>query len=151
MHYGYYFCFMGISFLIGSLLSAWLVRKIGIYQTVVIGFILTLIGGLTMTIWYLITGLTINNFIYPMLIIGIGGTLGMGAGGGGCMEPFKHIAGAAASVAGFTRFAFAAVLGSLVITQNVSSTLPLAIPAILFSIIGLALFKRYKNVLNQKK
>jgi len=139
-HYGFYFAFMGVSFFIGSFLSGFTVAKIGIYHTVVLGFFITLIGGIIMTIWYVITGLTINNFIWPMLLIGIGGTFCMGAGTGGAMEPFGETAGAASALGGATRFAFSAIVGSVVITSKVSSTLPLAIPAVLFSLLGISLF-----------
>ena len=130
---------MGISLFIGSFLSGYIVSKIGIYKTVVVGLVITLIGGITMTGWYVITGLTINNFIFPMLLIGIGGTFCMGAGNGGAMEPFPEDAGAAAALSGAMRFIFAGVLGSLVITSNINSTLPLAIPAIIFSAVGLVI------------
>src|SRR3990167_1472222 len=87
--YGFYFCFMGISFFVGSFLSEYIVTKIGIFRTVVAGLIITLIGGIIMTSWYGFFGLTINGFIWPMLLIGIGGTFCLGAGNGGAMEPFS--------------------------------------------------------------
>lgn len=147
LDYGYYFCFMGISFFAGSFLSAYIVGRMGIYQTVVIGFCITLLGGLLMGGWYFLSGLTINNFIWPMLLIGIGGTFCMGAGNGGAMEPFPDKAGAASALGGAFRFLFSAILGSLLITNSVSSTLPLAIPAIVFSIIGLLIFSVFQKCL----
>lgn len=145
--YGYYFCFMGISFFIGGFLSGLIVGKIGIYNTVLLGFIITLIGGSIMAIWYSITGLTIDNFIWPMLLIGIGGTFAMGAGNGGAMEPFEHNVGAASALSSAFRFVFAALLGTLVIGKEVTSTLPLAIPAIIFSIAGLIVFSFKRRTL----
>ena len=147
LRYGYYFFYMGVSFFLGSLLSAFLVKRIGIYNTVISGFFISLAGGLLMIVWYFATGLTINNFVWPMLLIGIGGTLGMGAGNGGAMEPFKETAGAAASVSGFIRFAFSAVIGSLAVSKNISSSLPLSIPAIVLNVIGIIVFLRYKKFL----
>lgn len=147
LHYGYYFAFMGISFFVGSLLSAYFVGKIGIYKTVTLGFFISLIGGILMTIWFFAVGLTINGFIWPMLLIGIGGTFGLGAGSGGAMEPFGDTAGAAAALSGSIRFLFSAVVGILVISKNLSSTLPLALSAILFSIVGLTLFLIQKKML----
>jgi len=140
LDYGYYFFFMGISFFIGSFLSGYIVGRIGVYKAVLIGFCITLVGGLWMTVWYLVTGLSINNFIWPMLLIGIGATFCMGAGTGGSMEPFTEQVGAAAALGGAIRFLFSALVGSLLITSTVSSTLPLAIPAIVFSILGATVF-----------
>ena len=147
LDYGYYFAFMGVSFFIGSLLSGFFVGKIGIYNTVLIGFSISLIGGIIMTIWYFITGLTINNFIWPMLLIGMGGTFGLGAGNGGAMEPFEATAGVAAALNGSCRFLFAAIIGMIVINKNVSSALPLALLSVLFSVIGLILFLSQRKML----
>jgi hypothetical protein len=116
---------------------------------VIIGFYISLAGGILMTCWYFITGLTINNFIWPMLLIGIGGTFGMGAGSGGAMEPFEHQAGRASALSGAFRFLFAAIIGSVLITKNVSSTLPLALPAVCFNIIGIILFRWMKTTSRQ--
>ncbi|MCX7124181.1 MAG: multidrug effflux MFS transporter, partial [Gammaproteobacteria bacterium] len=138
--YGFYFCYMGISFFIGSFISGYIVSKFGIYNTVLLGLILSLLGGITMTAWYFTTGLTINNFIWPMLLIGIGGTFCMGAGNGGAMEPFPEDTGTAAALGGALRFLFAGILGSIVITSKVTSTLPLALSAIIFSAIGILIF-----------
>ncbi|OGT40093.1 MAG: Bcr/CflA family drug resistance efflux transporter [Gammaproteobacteria bacterium RIFCSPHIGHO2_12_FULL_36_30] len=140
MDYGFYFCYMGISFFVGSFLSGAIVEKLGVFRTVLVGFIITLIGGIIMTAWYYITGLTIDNFIWPMLLIGIGGTFCLGAGSGGAMEPFPNHAGTAAALSGSARFLFSAFIGAILITNNISSTLPLAIPAIIFSVVGLIIF-----------
>lgn len=148
MHYGYYFCFMGISFFVGSFLSGFIVTKIGIYRTLITGFVITLIGGVLMTAWYKQFGLTINGFVWPMLFIGIGGTFCLGAGSGGSMIPFADNAGAASALGGASRFLFSAIIGSIVIQHNLSSTLPLSIPAIVFSVIGLILFIAYREKLS---
>ena len=147
INYGYYFCFMGISFFIGSFVAAGVVKKFGIYKTVIVGLILSLTGGLLMTIWYFITDLTINNFIWPMLFIGVGGTMCMGAGNGGLMEPFSDKAGAASALSGAIRFIFAAILGSILIRSTVSSTLPLGGSAIVFSVVSLIVFIARKSKL----
>jgi DHA1 family bicyclomycin/chloramphenicol resistance-like MFS transporter len=147
LHYGYYFAFMGVSFFVGSLLSSYFIGKFGVYRTVVLGFIISLVGGLIMTVWYYTTGLTINNFIWPMLLIGVGGTFGLGAGGGGSMEPFGDKAGAAAALGGSIRFLFSSLVGVITITKNVSSTLPLSLSAVAFSVICLLLFFIYRKSL----
>ncbi|ARG96831.1 multidrug effflux MFS transporter [Legionella micdadei] len=136
--YGFYFCFMGISLLIGSFIGGSIVERLGIFKTCLLGYLLSLIGGLWMLIWYLAQGLSIHNFIYPMLFIGIGGTFCMGAGSGGAMAPFEEAKGAAAAAGGALRFLFAGIVGYFLISKTVSSTLPLAIPAVLFSLIGIS-------------
>ncbi|WP_232220837.1 hypothetical protein [Legionella tunisiensis] len=60
-----------------------------------------------------------------------------GAGTGGSMAPFEEAKGAAAAAGGALRFLFAGIVGYLLINKTVTSTLPLAIPAVLFSLIGI--------------
>ncbi len=140
IQYGYYFCFMGVSFLMGSLMSANLVKYLGIYHSVRTGFIISLIGGIWMLIWHLYTGLTVNNFVWPMLVIGTGGIFTMGAATAGAMLPFSNQTGLASALGGSFRFIFAGIIG-LLIANHIHTSLPLAIPAILFSIFGLILFE----------
>jgi Bcr/CflA subfamily drug resistance transporter len=147
--YGFYFCFMGISFFVGSILSGAIVARLGVYRTLLVGFVITLLGGIIMTTWYFVTGLTINNFIWPMLLIGVGGTFCMGAGSGGAMDPFPDHAGAASALSGAARFLFSGIIGTFLITSTVSSTLPLAMSAIIFSIIGLIIFIVYRRKLDK--
>jgi len=143
-HYGLYFCYMGISFFLGSTFCSLIVERIGVFYTCIAGFILTLIGGLAMATWYALYGLTLHGFIYPMLLVGIGGTFCMGAGNGGGMQPFSENTGAAAALGGTLRFSFSSLVGYLVINDHVASTLPLGLPAILFSLTGLLLFFCYR-------
>lgn len=138
-YYGFYFCFMGFSLLIGSFIGGVIVERLGIYKTCMLGFVLTLAGGLWMFLWYEAFGLSAQNFVYPMLLIGIGGTFCMGAGTGGAMAPFDTAKGAAAAALGASRFLFAAAVGYLAMTKTVNSTLPLSVPAILFSLTGIIL------------
>lgn len=145
--YGFYFFYMGFSFFIGSLLCSQIVERLGVYNTCMIGFIISLIGGLWIACWHLLSGLTLHGFIYPMLLVGIGGTFGMGAGIGGAMTPFSNNIGIAAALGGTLRFMFSSLAGMLVIHDDVASTLPLGVPAILFSLLGIGLFTVYKKKL----
>tara|TARA_Y100000588_G_scaffold57360_1_gene55257 strand:+ start:244 stop:1476 length:1233 start_codon:yes stop_codon:yes gene_type:complete len=147
--YGFYFCYMGISFFVGSIACSIIVERIGIYKTCLFGFFITLLGGIWMACWHIAYGLTLNGFIYPMLFIGIGGTFCMSAGQGGLMWPFSENTGTAAALSGALRFLFASVAGMLVINDQVASTLPLGLPAIVFSVAGLMLFKIYQKPLTQ--
>jgi DHA1 family bicyclomycin/chloramphenicol resistance-like MFS transporter len=147
-HYGFYFAFMGISIFIGSFIATWLVERMGIFATVLTGLFLSLAGGLIMLCWFYMTGLTVNNFIWPMLLIGLGATCCMGAGSGGAMEPFGENAGAASALGGAIRFMFASLAGAIAIREGISSTLPLAVPVVLFSMIGIIMFFSMRKTLS---
>jgi DHA1 family bicyclomycin/chloramphenicol resistance-like MFS transporter len=143
-HYGFYFCFMGISFFVGSLISVAVITRLGIYKTNVLGFIVTLLGALIMLAWYRITGLTINCFIIPMLLIGMGGTFCLSAGSAGAVTPFSEHIGVASALCTAFRFLFSACIG-LVIAHSITSVLPLALPALSFSLFGLVMVKKFKT------
>jgi DHA1 family bicyclomycin/chloramphenicol resistance-like MFS transporter len=145
-HYGYYFCFMGISFFVGSLISVGVITRLGIYKTNLLGYIVTLIGGLIMLIWYHITGLTIDCFIMPMLLIGMGGTFCLSAGSAGAVTPFDQHIGIASALCTSFRFLFAAAIG-LVIAHSITSVLPLAIPAVILSVLGLAMTGKHSTAM----
>lgn len=148
LHYGYYFAILGIAMLSGGLLSSFLVGKLGIYRTVLLGFFVSLCGGIMMALWNHYAGLSLPVFIWPMLFIGMGAAFGLSAGNAGAMEPFGHHAGAAAALNGAIRFLLSAIVGVIVVHRGVTSVLPLAIPAILFSLIGIVSFICYKKTLH---
>ncbi|MBV53289.1 MAG: Bcr/CflA family drug resistance efflux transporter [Coxiellaceae bacterium] len=146
LHYGYYFCFMGISLFLGSLISGMIVEKIGIFNTVLYGLLITFLGAIFMLAINQFYGLTLYGFVLPMVIIGIGGTFCLGAGSGGSMIPFSHQSGMAAALGGACRFLYAGFIG-LIIAKHIHSTLPLAIPACIQSLAGICLLYYYRHQL----
>lgn len=148
LDYGYYFFFMGISLFIGSFIAGMIVEKLGVFRTVLWGYGITLLGAVIMLAWYFITGLTLYNFVLPMVLIGIGGTFALGAGSGGSMFPFEQQAGMASALGGSIRFLYSGIIG-LVIANHISSILPLAIPAIIQSVIGIVMLLKNKKILSQ--
>lgn len=126
-YFGYYFFTVGFMFFIGSLICGKISGKIGAFITVIIGNCLLLLAGLTMLIWYYISGVGAAEYLIPCMLAGIGGSFMMGAGLGGAMEPFGEIAGSAAALAGCLEFLFAALLGNYVMQWPVTSTVPLSI------------------------
>lgn len=137
--YGFYFAFMGLSFFFGSLLCSRLVDHLGIYRTTMIGFMLSLLGGIWMITWIMVTGLSVYNFCVPMLVIGIGGSCSMSSGAAGAVQHFKHISGIASALCTGSRFLFAALAG-LAISPFVTSAMPLGLLAMAMSIVGLLVF-----------
>lgn len=146
-NYGFYFAYMGLSFFIGSILCRVIIGFLGIYRTCLVGFFLSLIGGSIMSYLQFSYGLSLNGFIYPMLLIGIGGTFCMGAGSGGAMIPFDKNIGAASALGGCFRFIFPAIIGSLIFPNPIINTYPLGLSAIIFSLIGLMVFLPAQSIL----
>ena len=100
-----------------------------------------------MLTWHMTNGLTISGFIWPMLLIGIGGTFTMSAGTGGAVSPFGNQAGLASALSSGFRFFYPALIG-LIIAHHIHSTLPLAIPAIIQSVFGIMICLPNKKRLN---
>lgn len=129
-HFGIYFAGIGLVFFFGSLFSGYCAKKIGTYKSVLFGTVLMTLSGVVMLAWYLLFGLSIAGFMWPMMIMGIGGALLMGAGAGGAIEPFPEMAGAASALFGACEFVFAFVVSTIVLEWNVVSTIPTALTLI---------------------
>lgn len=136
-HFGFYFGAIGIVFFFGSLLSGYSAKHIGIYKTALAGGFLMLLSGVVMIFWYYYFGLSIDAFMWPMMIVGIGGAFLMGAGAGGAISPFPEMAGTASALFGCLQFVFGFVISQIVLEWPVTSTLPLGYT---LTILGLLAF-----------
>ncbi len=137
LQFSFWFAFMGIAVLLGSFISARIVFKLGIYKTVLAGIILTLSGGIIMLGWYMIFGLSIYNFVLPMLLIGIGAVFCMGSGMAGAVQLFPKITGTASAAVCSVEFILSALIGTLIMLLPVTSSNSFSVPVVIMSIIGL--------------
>jgi len=144
-HFGIYFSVLGVTLIIGSLLCGRLVQKCGVIKTLIFGILCILIGGISMTIWYLALGLSLGGFLIPFAIAGFGAALAIGAGQGGAMEPFPMIAGTAAALFGAIEFTCCGIGGFIVLHWPMLSPLPLSLfyTAIAIIVLLYALIRRY--------
>jgi len=144
-HFGVYFAAIGLVFFIGSLISGFLAKQIGTYKTVLVGTVLMTLAGIVMLLWHLVFGLSILGFMGPMMIMGIGGALLMGAGAGGALSPFPEMAGAASALFGACQFAFGFFISTMVLKWQVTSTVPLAITMLTLGFIAFVLCIRLNH------
>jgi len=145
--YGLYFAFMGVSILIGSFLSAMIITRLGIYRTVLLGNVLSLSGGILMWGWNASLGVTVNGFVWPMLLIGVGGTFSLGAGTAGTLEPFPHNAGSASALGGAIRFFIPGLLSMLLISDEITDASALYVSAIGLSVLAIAVLSVFRKAL----
>jgi DHA1 family bicyclomycin/chloramphenicol resistance-like MFS transporter len=132
-NFGFYFAFMGVAVMIGSIIGAQMVVRVGNEKSLYIGHFIALLGGALLLVWYFIYGTTIYGFVIPMLPIGIGATITLGAAVSSALEPFKEWSGSAAALLGFIQFIIASIVGTLAVGYSVGSTLPLGVSAIILS------------------
>ena len=135
-NFGYYFFTVGATFFLGSLMCGKLVHKIGTFNAVIVGISLMMLSGLMMFIWYYVDGLSVAQYILPCMLAGIGGSFMMGAGAGGAMEPFGKAAGLAAAMVGCLEFLGASILGTIIMSWSVTSTIPLSLTMVVLSAIA---------------
>lgn len=145
-HFGFYFASIGIVFFIGSFISGFCAKKIGTFRTVLLGAILMLLSGLSMLLWYFDFGLTMFGFMGPMVIIGVGGAMLMGAGAGGAIEPFGEMAGTASALFGCCEFVFAFIVSTFVLEWQVRSTIPLGLTLIILGFLSVVFCLFARNV-----
>lgn len=136
-YFGYCFFMVGLTFFIGSLISAKTAERWGTHKTIIWGSSIMLFAGALMFVWYETAGLSLAQFLIPCMIAGIGGALIMGAGLAGAMEPFGHLAGSAAALAGSLEFLGSGLIGSLVMHLQVTSTVPLSLTMLILSALAL--------------
>lgn len=135
--FGYYFFIIGFMFFLGSFLSGKIAGIIGSFKAVLLGSSLMLLAGLSLWVWYQISGVSTYQYLVPCMLAGIGGAIMMGAGLAGAMEPFPEVAGSAAALAGCLEFLCSALVGTYVMHWIVQSTMPLAITMTSFSLLAL--------------
>jgi DHA1 family bicyclomycin/chloramphenicol resistance-like MFS transporter len=145
-HFGFYFATIGISFFLSSLFCGYITKFLGVYKTVLIGGFLIFFSGLSMFFWYHSFGLSVSGFMWPMMIMSLGGAFVMGAGAGGAIAPFPEMAGTASALFGCMQFVFAFLISQIVLYWKVQSTLPLS-----YTLMALGVFSVGVMLLGYKK
>jgi Bcr/CflA subfamily drug resistance transporter len=144
-HFGYYFAVLGVVFLMGSTIAGKLTPRIGARRLLTIGALAILFGGLMMWAWYGLAGLSLAQFLVPMFVSGMGAAFVAGTGAALALAPFPKAAGTAASLMGASNFVGASIAGSLMMHQQVLSSLPFALTLVALgclSVLALFLAKR---------
>ena len=138
-HFGFYFAAIGVVFFFSSLLCGYIVKLLGIYRTVLVGGFLMFLAGLVMMLWYKYFGLSMDGFMWPMMIMGLGGAFVLGAGAGGAISPFPKMAGTASALFGCLQFVFAFIVSQIVLHWQIESTLPLSYTLIILGFLSFVL------------
>lgn len=141
-HFGRYFGFIGLIYVISCFFSAKIVDYWGVTTTALTGTLLLIVSGMVMLVWYYGWGLSTMGLTLPLIFFGIGCAMAMGAGAAGALENFGHFAGAASAVLGASQFLISFAVGSLVMLFSVQSTLPLAFTLIIMGTIASTLLLR---------
>lgn len=141
MHaFGYYFAVFGAVIGLGGFASGKVVEKIGIQGAIGCGICLMFLGGSGMIIWNHLGGVSLEGFLIPMIFACTGAMFVVGAAAAGALEPFPEVAGTAAAAFGAFEFAVSALIGILLMSFPVISTVPYGIAILLIACCSLFLF-----------
>ena len=141
-HFGRYFGFIGLVYIISCFISAKVVEIWGVLRTATTGCALLIVSGIVMMIWYYVWGLSTMGLTLPLVFFAMGCAMAMGAGASGALENYGHFAGTAAAVLGASQFLISFAVGTIVMQFTVRSTLPLAWTLILSGALSTILLLR---------
>ena len=146
-HFGFYFAAIGLVIFICSILSGHCVKNYGAYKTLLAGAFLMALIGLMMIAWRSLFSLSIEGFMGPMMVMGIGGTMLIGSGAGGAIEPFPEMAGTASALFGSIEFGTAFLVSQITLEWEVKSTLPLGYTLTVLGFLSILVsLTRYKKI-----
>ncbi len=146
--FGYYFAVFGAVIAFGGLASAKLIKKFGIIATVKLGLIFMLGGGILMLLWYSLAPLSLQSFLIPMAISCTGAIFLVGSSASAALEPFPSISGTASAAFGGLEFGIAAIVGALLMSFPVTSTLPYGMTIVTMALLSsLLFFAREKKII----
>jgi len=137
---GIFFGLAGIAFLGGSIVSGYIIKKVGIFFTIIIGSISIFLSGFTIIVIYLFKGLSLWGFFIPSTLGTFGCALTAGSGASGAMEPFGDYPGVASAMFGALEIGGSAIIGSIGVSLC-SSPMSVGVSSLVCSSIGLLLLK----------
>jgi DHA1 family bicyclomycin/chloramphenicol resistance-like MFS transporter len=130
--FGYCFMLIVVGYICGGFIGTRLTYRFGVDGMLLLGAGLCALGGLSMALlqglaWLMGGGWHWFSLIGPMMLFTMGVGLTMPQGQAGGLQPFAHMAGAAASLMGFVQMSVAAVTGIAVGHALNDTALPLSI------------------------
>lgn len=143
--FGYYFATFGLVVSLGGIASAKFIKRFGIASTIKLGLVLIFLGGFLMLAWHFLLSLSLMGFLFPMMLACTGAMFLIGCAAAAALEPFPSIAGTASAAFGAVEFGLSAIVGTILMTFPVDSTLPYGISIVLMGILATAFYHFSKN------
>lgn len=139
-----------IAFVLGSIAGMYLEKKMSSKKIIQIGLILIIAGSFLLTIVGYIKFIFLWSTLLPIMLSFCGIALIVPNAVAAAMRPFKHIAGAASAMTGFTQMGIAALANIGVSLLPFNPVYSLSIIFMILATLGLAAHKLgFKGVLNQ--
>ncbi|MCF6775185.1 multidrug effflux MFS transporter [Thiotrichales bacterium 19X7-9] len=135
--YGLCFGLNAIVFIIASLLSNRLSNQFSMQKTVLFGVLFSIIGSVWMLIINDLNGLSVLNFMLPMMMLSFGLGLSFGPATALALANFSQLAGTASALLTSIQFLGAGIIGSLLTIHGVHNATPFAILMVVMTILAL--------------
>lgn len=140
--FGYYFAANSVAFIIGNILSPWVIDRVAINKTILIGSSIILLGALSMLSADLIFGLTTLGLMLPNMTATLGIGLILGPCMAGVMHKYKHIAGIASAVYGALLYGISSLIVAIIMQIEASDTKILAITMGIMALANIFVLKK---------
>jgi MFS transporter, DHA1 family, multidrug resistance protein len=151
LEFGVAFALGSAGYMLGTVLAAGIVSRIGIDRTIGVGALGLAMGGLAMVAAVTLGLTTAASLVLPAAFYLLGLGLAMPQGFAGAMSPFAARAGAASSLVGFVQQTCAAALGALVGHTLGQTAWPLAVAIAAMGCLTLVIWMFSRGIRAQSK
>lgn len=146
IQFGWVAAVSGLFFIVGGLMNALFVERMGLHNMLLIGLGIMFLGSLVMLIFGLIHIIDVTVIMIPVITYILGSSLIFSNAYAGAMHPFSETAGTAGAVFGFIQILGGAVSSFLMSLMHNYNQVPLAIILLLSSVLAAILFVRIEIV-----
>src|SRR3990167_10155976 len=137
VQFGWVAAIAGLFFIVGGLINALLVEKVGIKKMLVIGLCIMLAGSIVMLIFGLLHHESTWAIMIPVVIYIVGCSFIFSNAYAGAMHPFAMMAGTAGAVFGFLQILGGSISSYLMSLTKTYNQIPLSIALLLSAILAL--------------
>lgn len=149
--FGYCFTLIVVGYIMGGFIGTRLTYRLGVDRMLQLGASLCALGGLIMALLQVLNwsnggGWHWFSLVGPMMLFTMGVGLTMPQGQAGGLQPFPHMAGAAASLMGFTQMTVGAITGIIVGHALNETALPLSVT---MAVMGVSTLLSYQLIVRR--
>ncbi|MFZ9035096.1 MAG: multidrug effflux MFS transporter [Francisellaceae bacterium] len=132
-----------LAFMCGSILCNWLCHHLRHHYIILIGFIVSLAGGMIMLIFSSLGIIRLTTLLLPIIVIFIGISFVVPLATAKALKPFDTIAGSASAMMGFFQMGMASLITALVTVLHIGYTYTMPVTFVVLSLTGIIIFSLY--------
>ena len=141
IEFGWVSALSGLFFIVGGVINALFVERLGLEKMLVVGLLIMLIGSIVMLMFGILGVIDALVIMIPVIIYILGSSFIFANAYAGAMHPFSKMAGTAAAVFGFLQILGGAIRSFLMSLMKNYNQIPLGIILLLSAIFALIVVK----------